>query len=149
MKKNGSSSRKRYSPLDWEDDPRIRAFATSIGPAAATAVRRIRDGWNDHWPKGSDDQGITDRGIVYEAISIGLNVLARRHLRDPRVWRAGAEEVWDEAEEVYAGLFAVPVIRPYLEVAALEQEEARAAAVRDEARRRAANVIQLFGDRGA
>jgi len=138
--------RRRYRPLDWEDDPRIRSFGTSIGPAAATAVRRIRDAWNDHWPKDSDDQGITDTGVLYEAISIGLSMLGRKHVRDPRLWKAGAD-VWDQAE-VYAGLYTVPVFRPYPEDVALEQEEARAAAERETARRRAAKVIQLFGDRG-
>ena len=145
-KNNGSSSqRKRYPPLDWEADPRIRAFAISIGPAAAKAVRRIRDGWNDHWPKDSEDEGITDKGVLYKAISVGLNMLARRHLHDPRMWKAGGG-IWDEAE--VAGLY-VPVFRRYAEDAQLELEEARAAAEREAARtppsvRQAANVIQLF-----
>src|SRR6267154_2306880 len=58
MKRNTgpSSQRKRYPPRDWENDPRIRAFATSIGPAVVTAVRRIRDAWNEHWPEDSAEE---------------------------------------------------------------------------------------------
>ena len=143
-KNNGSSSqRKRYPPLDWEADPRIRAFAISIGPAAAKAVRRIRDGWNDHWPKDSEDEGITDKGVLYDAISVGLNVLARRHLHDPRIWRAGA--AFSDPADEDGGLY-VPVFKRYAEDVQLELEEARAAAEREAARRTAqdAKVIQLF-----
>ena len=73
---------KRISKREWEQDPRILAYATAIGSKAAAVVRRIRNILNENWPARSEAEGITDKGVrINSALALSLGARVGEQVR--------------------------------------------------------------------